>query len=175
MDISLKDQIKLKFRNGAICPHCGSKEVNKFGFFNGNQRYRCKECRKTFNLYTKTLLSWCHYKDKWDSFIEAMGQDLSLRKAGNQIGVSYASLFYWRHKIMTILNEENDSRFHGTLELISMKLRYLDKYRKAGKELKYDEEENTGICQNIFLHFYIKDITDWILTYTKKVMEPDHL
>lgn len=153
MDISLKDQIKLKFRNGAVCPHCGSIDVNKFGFFNGNQRYRCKECRKTFNLYTKTLLSWSHYKDKWDSFIETMGQDLSLRKAGNQIGVSYASLFYWRHKMMTILNEENDSRFHGTLELISMKLRYLDKYRKAGKELGYDEEENIGICQNIFFTF----------------------
>ena len=72
MDISVQDQIKLKFKNGAACPHCGSGSVNKFGFFNGKQRYRCKECKKTFNLYTKTLLSWSHYKDKWEAFIETM-------------------------------------------------------------------------------------------------------
>jgi len=43
MNISIQDEIKLKFRNGAVCPHCGSKAVNKFGFFNGKQRYICKE------------------------------------------------------------------------------------------------------------------------------------
>lgn len=155
MNISIQDQIKLKFRNGAVCPHCGSKAVNKFGFFNGKQRYRCKECRKTFNLYTKTLLSWSHYKDKWEIFINTMSQDLSLRKAEMQVGVSYASLFYWRHKIMTILNEVNDTALHGTLELIHMKLRYLDKYRNIYKEQDEEEEEDEepGRAQNIFFAF----------------------
>jgi len=149
MDISIQDEIKLKFRNGAVCPHCGSKDVNKFGFFNGNQRYRCKECRRTFNLYTKTILSWSHYKDKWESFIDTMERDLSLRKAEKQVGVSYASLFYWRHKIMTVLNEVNDTRLHGTLELMNMKLRYLNKYRNIKKE----EEEKEGGVQNIYFTF----------------------
>lgn len=154
MNISIQDQIKLKFRNGAVCPHCGSKAVNKFGFFNGKQRYRCKECRKTFNLYTKTLLSWSHYKDKWEIFINTMRQDLSLRKAEIQVGVSYASLFYWRHKIMTILNEVNDTELHGTLELIHMKLRYLDKYRNINKDQdEEEEEEEKGRAQNIFFAF----------------------
>jgi DNA-directed RNA polymerase subunit RPC12/RpoP len=40
MDISVQDLIKLKFKDGAVCPHCGSRVVNKFGFFNGKQRYR---------------------------------------------------------------------------------------------------------------------------------------
>ena len=72
MDISVQDQIKLKFKDGAVCPHCGSRAVNKFGFFNEKQRYRCKQCKKTFNLYTNTLLSWSHYKDKWEAFINTM-------------------------------------------------------------------------------------------------------
>jgi len=147
MDITIQQQIKLNFRNGAVCPHCGSKEVNKFGFFNGKQRYRCKECRKTFNLYTNTLLSWSHHKDKWDSFIETMKQDLSLRKAEDKVGVSYASLFYWRHKMMTILNEENNEKLHGVLELTHTKLKYIDKYRKI------DMEEDTGAVHNVIFAF----------------------
>jgi len=147
MDISIQDEIKLKFRNGAVCPHCGSRDVNKFGFFNGKQRYRCKECQRTFNLYTKTLLSWCHYKDKWESFIDTMEKDLSLRKAEKLVGVSYASLFYWRHKIMTVLNQESEERLHGTLELINIKLRYLDKFRNK------EDDKDKSTAQNIFFAF----------------------
>ena len=152
MNITIQQQIELKFRNGAVCPHCGSKEVNKFGFFNGKQRYRCKECRRTFNIYTKTLLSWSHYKDKWDSFIETMKQDLSLRKAEDKVGVSYASLFYWRHKILTVLNEENGERLHGVLELIHTKLKYIDKYRKL-----YSEEEVSTAQNVLFTFLYQRD------------------
>jgi len=154
MDISLQDQIKLKFRNGAVCPHCGSKDINKYGYFNGKQRFRCKDCRKTFNLYTKTLLSWSHYKNKWGSFIETMAKDMSLRQAEQIIGVSYASLFYWRHKIMTVLNTENDTRFHGILELMNMKMKYLDKFRNIKNEPEDDEmEEEEGRAQNIIFTF----------------------
>jgi len=146
MNISIQDHLKSKFRNGAICPHCGSKDVNKFGFFKGIQRYRCKECKKTFNLYTKTLLSWSHYKDKWEKFIITCKKDLSLRKAEQEVGVSYSALFYWRHKLMTILDEKNADKFHGTLELMNLKLKYLDKYhgRNEGEE---------AVGQNIFLTF----------------------
>lgn len=160
MNISLQNQIKFKFRNGAVCPHCGSKDVNKYGFFNGKQRFRCKDCRKTFNVYTKTLLSWSHYKDKWESFIETMAEDMSLRQAEQRIGVSYASLFYWRHKIMTILNCENDTRFHGILELMNMKLKYLDKYRNLKKEQEDDEleeEEQVRVQNIIFAFIYQRD------------------
>jgi transposase-like protein len=149
MDISVQDQIRLKFKDGAVCPHCGSRAVNKFGFFDGKQRYRCKECKKTFNLYTKTLLSWSHYKDKWEAFIKTMSQDLSLRQAEKQVGVSYVTLFYWRHKIMTILNETNEDKLHGTLEIMKMKLRYLDKYHRRDT-MEEDPEEIDKEIEKIF-------------------------
>jgi transposase-like protein len=149
MDITVQDQIKLKFKDGAVCPHCGSKTVNKFGFFNGKQRYRCKQCKKTFNLYTKTLLSWSHYKDKWEAFIHTMSQDLSLRQAEKQVGVSYVTLFYWRHKIMTILNEANEDKLHGTLEIMKMKLKYLDKYHRRDT-MEVDSEEIDKEIEKIF-------------------------
>lgn len=100
MAISLDKEIKERFNNSLACPHCGSIAVNKFGFFNGKQRYRCKECKKTFNAYTGTILSWSHYKDKWGSYLEIISKDMSLRQAQAEIGVNYVTLYCWRHKIL---------------------------------------------------------------------------
>ena len=30
------------------CPHCRSENIIKFGYYKNVQRYRCKECGKTF-------------------------------------------------------------------------------------------------------------------------------
>lgn len=38
------------------CPHCQSPRFVKNGKTNGNQRYLCKECRKTFVENTGTIL-----------------------------------------------------------------------------------------------------------------------
>ncbi len=42
------------------CPHCHSQEVGPWGIYHyrpGFKRYRCKDCGRTFNDLTKTLLS----------------------------------------------------------------------------------------------------------------------
>jgi hypothetical protein len=31
-----------------VCPHCESQNINKNGTIEGKQRYRCKDCKKTF-------------------------------------------------------------------------------------------------------------------------------
>jgi len=103
MVISLEKEIKARFKDSLACPHCRSNKTVKYGFFSGEQRYRCKECRKTFNAYTGTILSWSHYKDKWGSYIKIMDEDISLRKAQAQVGVNYSTLFNWRHKILNRL------------------------------------------------------------------------
>jgi len=125
--------------NKTICPHCQSEEVVKYGFYKGEQRYRCKDCKKTFNPYTGTLFHWSHYKGKWGDFIETMGKDMSLRKAGSAIGVHYSTLFYWRHKIMNILNRENEKKLNGVIEMTKLDLPYMDKYYH--KEQEDDEDE----------------------------------
>ena len=39
------------------CPHCSSSKYTKDGHEkSGVQRYRCKECKRSFNSYTGT---WC--------------------------------------------------------------------------------------------------------------------
>lgn len=155
MDITVYEAIKHRFKDGAICPYCGSMEVNKHGFFNGKQRYKCKECKKTFNLFTNTLLSWSHYKDKWEDFIKTMGDDMTLRQAQKQVGISYVTLFYWRHKIMNILNKNNNNTLKGVLEMMKINFPYLNKYHQKEKnEVEDDIRTDEIIC---FTFIYQRD------------------
>ena len=47
------------------CPHCGGDSVRKWGQANGKPRYRCRDCRKTFNPLTGTPLSGLRYPERW--------------------------------------------------------------------------------------------------------------
>jgi transposase-like protein len=42
---------------GVGCPHCNSFKYTKNGICRGVQRYRCKDCSRTFNAATNTPLS----------------------------------------------------------------------------------------------------------------------
>lgn len=58
-----------RFANSEVCVHCGSTAVAKYSKAGKAQRYRCKDCRKTFNTLTFPSLSysklpldlWTHY------------------------------------------------------------------------------------------------------------------
>jgi transposase-like protein len=45
---------KERFKNGVNCPHCSSNNTIKWGKYKGWQRFRCKNCKKTFNARTRT-------------------------------------------------------------------------------------------------------------------------
>ena len=49
------EQIKKNAAGNFICPHCDGKKIVKNGHVRGVQRYRCKECKKSFNLMTNTM------------------------------------------------------------------------------------------------------------------------
>lgn len=45
--------------DSSSCPHCGHEYIIKYGKDkNGNQRYLCKHCHKTFSPMTGTLFSY---------------------------------------------------------------------------------------------------------------------
>jgi transposase-like protein len=80
-----------KNKNGYTCTHCGSIQVVRFGKYLvklglkdvERQRYRCKDCRKTFTDVTSTPLYRTHKPDKWLEFIECMLEGYSLRKSAD--------------------------------------------------------------------------------------------
>jgi len=90
----LKNDI-YKNRNIECCSSCGGKKYIKYGSYKGIQRYKCKECRKTFSNTTNSLLSYSK-KDIniWIEFVELMIQKKSLRFCAKKLKISITTAFY---------------------------------------------------------------------------------
>ncbi|MFZ5975753.1 MAG: IS1595 family transposase [Bacillota bacterium] len=125
-----------KFKKGFACPICGSISVVRHGTYNGRQRYLCKDCHKTFSDLTNTPLSRTKFPDKWIPFVECMLKGYSLRKSAEIIGVSYVSLFYWRHKLLTALTEMENNAFDGIVEMDETYFLHSEKGKKNLKNRK---------------------------------------
>ena len=80
-DKLFKEIRELKFKDGFYCPHCNCKHVVRYGKHNGIQRYKCKDCGKTFTEMSFTPLNKTHYPEKWLTFIECNQIDNLLLRA----------------------------------------------------------------------------------------------
>jgi len=54
------------------CPHCHSGLINRYGKAGAMQRYRYKNCTKTFDVVSKTSLARLHHKEKWLDYLQYM-------------------------------------------------------------------------------------------------------
>lgn len=83
------------------CPKCGKIRFIKYGCYNGIQRYKCKECGKTFSKTTNALWSYSKKETiKWIKFIEYVMERKSLRFCAKKLEISLPTAFYWRHKVL---------------------------------------------------------------------------
>jgi hypothetical protein len=127
----------------------GLKEVER-------QRYRCKDCIKTFTDVTSTPLYRTHKPDKWLDFIKCMLEGYSLRKSADLIGnVHYVTLFYWRHKVLSALKQMDFETFSGIVEMDETYFLYSEKGkrniagrkpRKRGGSSKYRGISHEQVC-----------------------------
>lgn len=106
-----------RFKEGFECPHCSSEYVVRFGKYNGRQRYRCKACSKTFTDTTNTVLYRTRKGNEWITFVDCMFNGYSLRKSAEIVGVSWITLFYWRHKLLNALKQMDFEHFEGIVEI----------------------------------------------------------
>lgn len=93
--------LTVKDGNIVACPHCGSVGIKKHGKKDGRQRYRCKDCGKTFIETSNTML----YRSKltaeqWKKLIEGIVQHLSLPQIAENVGISPSGVWYNRQKIL---------------------------------------------------------------------------
>lgn len=50
-----------KFSNGRLCPYCGKNHIVRNGHrADGTQRYKCKDCNKTFVVASNSIVSGTH-------------------------------------------------------------------------------------------------------------------
>ena len=116
MDEYLEEQ---RFSDGRVCPHCGCVHVRKNGHRkNGTQKFICNECGKSFTLRTKTIFNRTRKGlDTWQKFMACMADKKSLDKCAEICGITHATAFAWRHKVLDALNASNESsKLGGVVE-----------------------------------------------------------
>jgi transposase-like protein len=94
--------INEEFSAKPVCPSCASKSVQKWGVVSSLQRYRCKECKRTFNALTGTPLARLRKKELWADYSQALSESLSLTKAAERCGVDRTTAFRWRHRFLPL-------------------------------------------------------------------------
>lgn len=137
IDNSLTHEIReSKFKDGFYCPYCNNKHIVRYGKHKGIQRYKCRDCGKTFTEMSFTPLNKTHHIDKWIPFIECMIEGFSLRKSAEIIGVTWVTLFYWRHKILSALKQVSIDKFEGIVEMDETYFLYSKKGQKHIEDRK---------------------------------------
>jgi transposase-like protein len=98
-----------RFSKGKVCPHCKTTGVSRYGTYDGNQRYICKSCRRTFSDLTNSPRCNSH-KDvvMWIEYAKCMVNGYSLRKCASIVGISLSTSFFWRHKLLDALRTYMD-------------------------------------------------------------------
>ena len=94
------------------CRKCGADQIVKFGKDkNGKQRYKCKCCGATFTETSYSAISRTRFsEDVWETYIHLLLKGASLEECAFQCGISVRTAFIWRHKILNVLQNDQDNR-----------------------------------------------------------------
>ena len=98
------------------CPHCHSQKLHKWGMRSNLQRYRCKECHKTFNILTDTPLARLRHKEVWIDYTQDLIDGVSLRKSADHCGVNKNTTFRWRHRMLNNAKKPDSEHLSGIVE-----------------------------------------------------------
>jgi transposase-like protein len=110
------DLIEESFKGDRLCPHCSCNRLYLWGKSNDLQRYRCRECKHTFNALTHTPLSGLRHKEKWLDYEQAMTQGLSIRKAAMICSITKNTSFKWRHRFLRVPATHQAEQMTGIVE-----------------------------------------------------------
>ena len=118
--VSKKEQVKkvIEPRKITNCPHCQSTHFVKNGTKCDNQRYLCRDCKKSFVEQTGTIL-YGSQKDieVWEKYIHCMIEKYPLRKCAEICEINLATAFAWRHKILDALQKMmNEVELDGVVQ-----------------------------------------------------------
>lgn len=118
-----------------LCPHCLGSEIFGHGSYKGRKRYKCKQCKKTFNDFTGTAISGIKKVEKFQEYLELTIESLTIRKAAKKLGVNMKTIFDWRHKLLSSIATMNGSSFSGIVECDD---KQLDVNEKGKRDLNRD-------------------------------------
>ncbi len=101
------------------CPHCqaDATQLAPWGWSRGLRRYRCKQCRRTSSLLTKTPLARLRKAEHWEDYAQALIDGLTVRQAAVRCGVCKNTAFLWRHRFLKAMANHQATREEGIVEV----------------------------------------------------------
>jgi transposase-like protein/IS1 family transposase len=112
------------------CPHCHSRVIKRYGKKGDMQRYRCKNCLKTFTATTNTPLARLRMKEKWGAYLEGMLESKALRKAAHDSEINLKTAFRWRHRFLQLPAQLKAKLLEGIVESDETYFAYSEKGNK---------------------------------------------
>ena len=96
--------------NKNLCPYCNEDKVIKYGFYNGIQRYKCKneDCGRTFNNDINNPFRYSKkFHHMWKKYFEVFLEGVSLRECAIRMNITLVTAFFWRHRFLHDLCEKS--------------------------------------------------------------------
>ena len=126
------DLIEQAAASRLACPHCQSRHFHRHGRAHGLQRYRCKDCGRTFNSLSGTALARLRHKERWLDYLDGMLDSRSIRRSAADLGVAGATSFRWRHRFLTVSKDDRVQCLAGIAEADEM---YVLESHKGARKL----------------------------------------
>ncbi|MFO7938955.1 MAG: IS1595 family transposase [Bacteroidales bacterium] len=123
------------------CPHCGSSEIWRWGKRDKLQRYRCKNCRKTFNSLTGTPLAKLNKKEQWLNFTNCLTAGMTVRKSAAKCNIHKNTAFHWRHRFLSAAQGIKPAELAGIIE---SRETYIRRSEKGNKHLERSPRKRGG-------------------------------
>lgn len=130
-DSQVVEVIESCFDGRRFCPDCRSVRLYRHGVTSGLQRYRCRDCQKTFNALTGTPLARLRNKPQWLAYLEAMAQSRTVRQSASEVAVHRNTSFRWRHRFLTWISQNRPALLHGITEVDETHLLESNKGKKS--------------------------------------------
>lgn len=100
----------------ASCPHGCGVHVVRNGMARDLQRYKCRDCGRTFNALTGTPLARLRYRDRWLDQAQTLIDGLSITQASRHLQVARSTAFRWRHRFLALPHHVKAGHLSGIVE-----------------------------------------------------------
>ena len=112
-----------------VCPDCASEHVKKNGHYGDKQKYVCKPCNRGFGILSGTSVHGIRKKELWTQFISLTLESKSIRFIAKKLKINKQTCLFWRHKLLSSINDAFTKELHGIVEMDDMLVRFNQKGR----------------------------------------------
>tara|TARA_R110001583_G_C5552015_1_gene400397 strand:- start:3 stop:974 length:972 start_codon:yes stop_codon:yes gene_type:complete len=180
------EHLEQQLQSQLKCPKCKHDQIYRWGTLKGVQRYRCRECTKTFTALTDTPLAGLRKREQWMEYADSMLSSEVLRTAARRCHIRLDTSFHWRHRFLKLADYLNAKALSGIVEADQTLFRESFKgqrkiverpVRKRGNDNKKSakwvpvlvaRDRNSSEADFVFKHFTLENVEQHLLPLLNK-------